>query len=229
MPPRPRQEPRARRRLSWPIRVESTSPTRSRFSRPASGCTIRSNGSSAKACSSAVRFAVDLAGKHEVRGDAVVEPAPALDAAQGGGRLVEGCLAEPLPGRIGDQRCDKDDRRHEPSGRVSRAKDVESRASHCRPDGERQVRGGFGAGEGVRRDDRRRRFPCRSTPTCSVLTARPTPNEEASAPHRLFGEIDGAVTVFGGLMVAQGAGDFSPGSARSRSFSSAAPGFISGP
>src|SRR5208282_6798447 len=26
-----------------------------------------------------------------------------------------------------------------------------------------------------------------------ILTARPTPDEEASAPHRLFGEIDGAV------------------------------------
>ena len=26
-----------------------------------------------------------------------------------------------------------------------------------------------------------------------MLTARPTPEEEASAPHRLFGEIDGAI------------------------------------
>jgi tRNA dimethylallyltransferase len=32
-----------------------------------------------------------------------------------------------------------------------------------------------------------------------ILTARPTPDEEASAPHRLFGEIDGAVNYSVGL------------------------------
>ncbi len=32
-----------------------------------------------------------------------------------------------------------------------------------------------------------------------ILTARPTPDEEASAPHRLFGEIDGAINYSVGL------------------------------
>ena len=37
----------------------------------------------------------------------------------------------------------------------------------------------------------------------AILTARPTPDEERLAPHRLFGEIDGAVNFSVGLSEAR--------------------------
>ena len=61
----------------------------------------------------------------------------------------------------------------------------------------------------------------------SILTARPTPDEERLAPHRLFGAIDGAVNFSAGRW-ARAAGVTLPGSATiSPSFSWAARGFIS--
>ena len=69
---------------------------------------------------------------------------------------------------------------------------MKSRAPHRRPDGERQV----GRRARARRAVRRRRSStptrCRSIAICRVLTARPSEAEERQAPHRLFGEIDGA-------------------------------------
>ena len=152
-----------------------------------------------------------------------VEPAPALDAAQGGGRLVEGCLAEPLPGRIGDQGGDKDDRRHEPSGRWNQGQRFETRAPHRRPDRERQVR--RGARAGGKRSARRSSTPirCRSTPTCGcspparrlrrrrasriACSARSTARSTIRSAHGRVGR-----------------GTSWRRSAQSRSFSSAAPG-----
>ncbi len=44
---------------------------------------------------------LDFAGEDNVRGDAVIEPAPALDGADRRRGLVEGRLGQPLPRRIG--------------------------------------------------------------------------------------------------------------------------------
>ena len=49
-----------------------------------------------------------------------------------------------------------------------------------------------------------------------ILTARPTRAEEGQAPHRLFGEIDGAVNFSVGLMARGGRARFSPDSATVR-------------
>ena len=59
-----------------------------------------------------------------------------------------------------------------------------------------------------------------------ILTARPTPDEERLAPHRLFGAIDGAVNFSVGRW-ARAAGEVLAEIGDSRSFSSAARGFIS--
>ncbi len=70
-------------------------------------------------------------------------------------------------------------------------------APHRRTDRERQVgaraeaRAGFGAAV-VNADSMQVYKDLR------ILTARPTPDEERVAPHRLFGEIDGAVNFSAG-------------------------------
>ena len=64
--------------------------------------------------------------------------------------------------------------------------------AHRRADRERQVRARARAGRAARR--RRSSTPtrARSIADLRILTARPSPEEEARAPHRLFGHVDGA-------------------------------------
>ena len=75
----------------------------------------------------------------------------------------------------------------------SGARGENSRAAHCRPDRERQVR---------RRARARASASARTIVNADsmqvyrdlrVLTARPDAAESELAPHRLFGEVDGAV------------------------------------
>ena len=77
---------------------------------------MTSIGSSASASSSAARFALEVAGENKIGRDALVEPAPALDAAEGLRGPVECCFAERRRRRIGDERGDEDGR-HDASRR----------------------------------------------------------------------------------------------------------------
>ena len=125
----------------------------------------------------------DLPGENHVRRDALVEQAPPLDAAEGLRGLVECCFAEPFALGIGDQRGDKDGRRHEASRCSNRTNGFETRAPHRRPDGERQVGRRADPRESVRRDDRQRGFDaglCR--PANPDRPADPGRGGESAAP-----------------------------------------------
>ena len=135
---------------------------------------------------------LERSGEHQIGGDALVEPAPPLDAAEGLRRPVECCFAEPLDRGIGDQRGDEDGRRHEASRRwtgtkrLRRALLIAGPTASGKSAAALKLAQTFGATV-VNADSMQVYADLR------ILTARPTPDEEASAPHRLFGEIDGAV------------------------------------
>ena len=62
-----------------------------------------------------------------------------------------------------------------------------------------------------------------------IITARPTPEEEARVPHRLYGHVDAAVNFSAGAWVGDAAKALAEARAQnSCRSSSAAPGFISG-
>ncbi len=97
-----------------------------------------------------------------------------------------------LPGRIGDECGDEDDRRHEATGHcvgtcgLRRALLIAGPTASGKSAAALALARAFGATI-VNADSMQVYADLR------VLTARPTPDEEASAPHRLFGEIDGAI------------------------------------
>ena len=59
-------------------------------------------------------------------------------------------------------------------------------------------------------------IPCRSIATCACITARPTPDEEARVPHRLYGHVDAAVNFSAGAWVADAANVLAEARAQNR-------------
>ena len=137
---------------------------------------------------------LEVAGENKIGRDALVEPAPALDPIEGLRGPVDCCFAERFRRWIGDERGDEDGR-HDASRRagqhVRRALLIAGPTASGKSAAALALAQAFGAtivnanSMQVYRDLR-------------VLTARPTPDEERLAPHRLFGAIDGAVNFSAG-------------------------------
>ena len=131
----------------------------------------------------------EVAGEDKIGSDALVEPAPTLDPVEGLRSPVDCCFAERGVRWISDERSDEDGR-HDASRRadknVRRALLIAGPTASGKSAAALALAGRFGAtivnadSMQVYRDLR-------------TLTARPTPDEERFAPHRLFGAIDGAV------------------------------------
>ena len=128
----------------------------------------------------------------EVHGDSGIEPAAANETGQGlRGALDEG-IAERRPRRIGDERGDEVGRRHGLSPEI-RALRLTIRAL--------LIAGPTASGKTAVALALARRFGAIIVNADSmqvyrdlrILTARPGEAEQRQAPHRLFGEIDGAV------------------------------------
>jgi tRNA dimethylallyltransferase len=132
----------------------------------------------------------ELADQDEVGGDVLAEQAPALDAGEGLRRPVDHCFAERTAREIGDQRGDKDGRHADSGGGrgpgLRRALLIAGPTASGKSAAALELAKAFGAMI-VNSDSMQVYADLR------ILTARPTLDEEASAPHRLFGEIDGAV------------------------------------
>ncbi len=132
----------------------------------------------------------ELADEDEVGGDILAEPAPALDAGEGLRRPVDRCFAERPARGIGDQRGDEDGRHaNSDCGRrrgLRRALLIAGPTASGKSAAALELAKAFGAVI-INADSMQVYADLR------ILTARPTLDEEASAPHRLFGEIDGAV------------------------------------
>ena len=94
-----------------------------------------------------------IAVEKEVQGDAGIEPPAPREARQGLRGAREKGIAELRLRGIDDERGDEGGRGHELSVAIEN-----SRAPHCRPDRERQVRRRARACAEVRRHDRQRRF-----------------------------------------------------------------------
>ncbi len=137
---------------------------------------------------------VQVSGKNNIGGDALVEPAPALDATEGLRGAVDCCFGERRLRWIGDERGDEDGR-HDASRRAG--KDLRRALL---------IAGPTASGKSAAALALAKRFGATIVNADSmqvyrdlrILTARPTPDEEAGAPHRLFGAIDGAVNFSAG-------------------------------
>ena len=136
---------------------------------------------------------VEIPGKDKIGRDAFVEPAPALDAAEGLRGPVDCCFAERRFRWIGDERGDEDghDASRQGGNEVRRALLIAGPTASGKSAAALALARWFGAtivnanSMQVYRDLR-------------ILTARPTPEEERLAPHRLFGAVDGAVNFSAG-------------------------------
>jgi tRNA dimethylallyltransferase len=135
-----------------------------------------------------------VSGENKIGRDALVEPAPALDAAEGLRGAIECCFAERLLRWIGDERGDEDGRHdasRQASQHVRQALLIAGPTASGKSAAALTLAQAFGAtivnadSMQVYRDLR-------------ILTARPTLDEERLAPHRLFGAIDGAVNFSAG-------------------------------
>ena len=136
----------------------------------------------------------EVPGENQIGRDPFVEPAPALDSIQGLRGPVDCCFGERRRRGIGNERGDEDGR-HDASRRASqhlrRALLIAGPTASGKSAAALALAERFGAtivnanSMQVYRDLR-------------ILTARPTPDEERRAPHRLFGAIDGAVNFSAG-------------------------------
>ena len=132
---------------------------------------------------------LEVPGENKIGGNARVEPAPPLDAIEGLRSPVEYCFAERRVRWIGDERGDEDGRHdasREGARHVRRALLIAGPTASGKSAAALALAQAFGAtiinanSMQVYRDLR-------------ILTARPTPDEEQLAPHRLFGSVDGGV------------------------------------
>jgi tRNA dimethylallyltransferase len=136
----------------------------------------------------------EVSGENKIGRDTLVEPAPALDAAKGLRGPVDCCFAERRPRGIGDERGDEDGR-HDASRRAGK---------HLRR--ALLIAGPTASGKSAAAIALAQRFGATIVNADSmqvyrdlrILTARPTPDEERLARHRLFGAIDGAVNFSAG-------------------------------
>jgi tRNA dimethylallyltransferase len=136
----------------------------------------------------------EVSGENKIGRDTLVEPAPALDAAKGLRGPVDCCFAERRLRGIGDERGDEDGR-HDASRRASK---------HLRR--ALLIAGPTASGKSAAAVALAQRFGATIVNADSmqvyrdlrILTARPTPDEERLARHRLFGAIDGAVNFSAG-------------------------------
>ncbi len=132
---------------------------------------------------------LEIAGENKIGRDAFVEPAPALDSIEGLRGAIDCCFAERRVRGIGDERGDEDGRHDAPrraGQQLRRALLIAGPTASGKSATALALAQRFGAtivnadSMQVYRDLR-------------ILTARPTPDEERLAPHRLFGAVDGAV------------------------------------
>ena len=136
----------------------------------------------------------EVPGENQIGRDPFVEPAPALDSIQGLRGPVDCCFGERRRRGIGNERGDENGR-HDASRRASqhlrRALLIAGPTASGKSAAALALAERFGAtivnanSMQVYRDLR-------------ILTARPTPDEERLARHRLFGAIDGAVNFSAG-------------------------------
>jgi tRNA dimethylallyltransferase len=134
-------------------------------------------------------LSLEIAGENKIDRNALVEPAPALNPIEGLCNSVDCCFAERRLRGIGYERGDEDGR-HDASRRAGkhlrRALLIAGPTASGKSAAALALAQAFGAtiinadSMQVYRDLR-------------ILTARPSPDEEGLAPHRLFGAIDGAV------------------------------------
>jgi tRNA dimethylallyltransferase len=132
---------------------------------------------------------LEVAGENKIGRNALVEPAPALDPIEGLRGPVDCCFAERRVQWVGNERGDEDGR-HDASRRAGnplrRALLIAGPTASGKSAAALALATRFGAtivnadSMQVYRDLR-------------ILTARPTPDEEQFAPHRMFGAIDGAI------------------------------------
>jgi tRNA dimethylallyltransferase len=132
---------------------------------------------------------LQIAGENKIGRNAFVEPAPTLDPMEGLRGKVDCCFAERLCQWIGDKRGDEDGR-HDGSRRADRRLRRALLIAGPTASGKSAVSLALAQRLGaiiVNADSMQVYRDLR------ILTARPTPDEERLAPHRLFGSIDGAV------------------------------------